>query len=826
MHYVLVKITTMSGKEAEEKANVITGEALRYINQRNLKQATILLRQASAISPRNINIGDAWKRLKDVEEKSSLVQACLTWLESASDDDGKAVLNIVLRQNFASNDAKEAFELLMSHHGPSKIADKLSGLLMETPGVKKVVVSLLGNDPVGFFQQLFERGDLSVDGLVSILLDSFTWENAEIKMASQKEILQLALTRLADIDENHLERAMKIICRLLAVNASILHDAIGASALNMIFGALDIRSESIFRSYAVLAVAKLMESAPEKTQNHLIEFITTKIVEPTMDELVTALCCAATAFPIAAEKAISLFLSPGFLPSLIPRIESKRDTFVDESMLELLSASCIDKACRKEIASHCTDWLVTKSSSKKDEKIASLASLVLIKIKDKKESNGSGIAEEDCQNDVVVSRFQSLISAPNEKERQNSAEGLAYLSLDPEVKEDLAHSPDFLKILVVSLSKFSSDSTFAFGALSIFSNLTAYPPVLSDKQKKMLELRAYANASKPTNLSSKDDDNSVSVRCKAVMAAGLVPVLTMIYTKASYALLSLIAQILLSLSKAAENRGSLAQQGIIKLLVRAYERLADESNNSDRKIAAQNAAQALARILISINPHHAFPRSAPVSSSLAVRYLISLLHDDPYLEERDLLPTFEALLALTNLASTDDETRDIIMRLSVAEVENLLLSSNVLVQRAATELICNLMASPSCVVKFAGGSKVAANRIHMLLALADMDDLATRRAAAGALAMLSEWDAAAEAIVSRDKGIAILLELCTESSEEMRYRGVACIHNIVFAAGKIGKMGKQKVQAGGGFVIFKTMLRDSRDHRVISLGAECLKEIM
>lgn len=817
----------MSGKEAEEKANVITGEALRYINQRNLKQATILLRQASAISPRNQNIGDAWKRLKNVEEKSSLVQAYLTWLESASDDDGKAVLNIVLRQNFASNNAKEAFELLMSHHGASKIADKLSGLLMETPDVRKVVVSLLGNDPAGFFQQLFERGDLSVDGLVSILLDSSAWDDAESKIASQKEILQLALAKLADIDANHLERAMKIICRLLAVNASILHEAIGASAFNMIFGALDIRSEGIFRSYAVLAVAKLMESAPEKTQNHLIEFITTKIVEPTVDELVAALCCAATAFPIAAEKAVSLFLSPGFLPSLIPRIESKWDTFVDEAMLELLSAACIDKACRKEIARHCTDWLVTKSNSKKDEKIASLASLVLIKVKDKKEINGTGIAEEDCQNDVVVSRFQSLVSSSNEKERQNAAEGLAYLSLDPEVKEDLAHSPDILKNLVESLSEFSSDSTFAFGALSIFSNLTTYPPVLSDKQKKMLELRAYANASKPADLSSKDDDNSVSARCKAVMAAGLVPVLTTIYNTASYALLSLIAQILLSLSKEAANRGPLAQQGTIKLLVRAYERLADnDSNNTDRKITARNAAQALARILISVNPHHAFPRSAPISSSLAVRYLISLLHNDPYLEERDLLPTFEALLALTNLASTDDETRDIIMRLSVAEVENLLLSSNVLVQRAATELICNLMASPLCIVKFADGYKITANRIHMLLALADLDDLATRRAAAGALAMLSEWDAAAEAIVNRENGITILLELCTESSEEMRYRGVACIHNIVFAAGDIGKMGKQKVQARGGFAIIKTMLRDSRDHKVISLGAECLKEIM
>ena len=826
MRYVVVRIKTMSGKDTEDKANAIIEEALQCINRGNQKQATILLRQASAISPKNQNLRNAWNRLKDVEDKSSLVQACLIWLESTGDDDGKAALNVVLKRNFAGNDAKEAFELLLSHHGSSKIADKLNGLLMETHDVRKVVAGLLSNEPSDFFQQMFERGDLSVDGLVSVLLDSSIWGNAESKVNSQKNILQLALAKLTIVGAENVERAMKIVCRLLAMNASILHNVIRTSALNVILDALDIRSKSNFRTYAILAIAKLMDSAPEKTQNHLMSYITTRIEEPTVDNLVYALSCAATAFPIATEKAVTFFLSPGFLPSLIPLIESKCNAFIDEATLEVLSAACVDKACRKEIVRYCTHWLMTKSSSKKDEKIASLASLVLIKVKGK-DTNASGIAVEECQTDAVILKFQGLIFSSDEKEKVTAVEGLAYLSLNPEVKENLAYGQDFLKNLVKKLSEFSCNSTFAFGALSILSNLTAYQPVLSEKQKKILELRAYANASKPTHPDSRDDDNTVSARCKAVLTADLVPVLTIIYNTASYALLSLITQILLSLSKEAAHRGILAQQGTIKLLIRVYQRLTEnDSKNPDRKIEAQNAAQALARVLISVNPHHAFPRSASVSSSLAVRYLIPLLCDDSCSEERDLLPTFEALLALTNLASTDDETRDIIMRLSWTEVENLLLSSNVLVQRASTELICNLMASPQCVAKFADGSKAASNRIHILLALADMDDLATRRAAAGALAMLSEWDSAADAIVNREKGIKILLGLCTESSEEMRYRGVACIHNIIFAPADVGKKGKQKVQTDGGIEILKTMLRDSRDHKVISLGAECLKGIL
>ena len=130
--------------------------------------------------------------------------------------------------------------------------------------------------------------------------------------------------------------------------------------------------------------------------------------------------------------------------------------------------------------------------------------------------------------------------------------------------------------------------------------------------------------------------------------------------------------------------------------------------------------------------------SPPLSST--IRPLVTLLSPPPETatnasNPRDLLPTFESLLALTNLASTSDpEIGAQIIRLAAPQIEELVLSSNLRICRAATELCCNLTLSPSGIALFASGTLEARRRIHILLALADSEDAATRRAAGGAIA--------------------------------------------------------------------------------------------
>jgi hypothetical protein len=406
--------------------------------------------------------------------------------------------------------------------------------------------------------------------------------------------------------------------------------------------------------------------------------------------------------------------------------------------------------------------------------------------------------------------------------QQSSIEGLAYASLRPPVKEKLAADSTFLKNLITALSNAPAKSPTTYGALSILVNLTTYLPALSEEQKRLTQLKAYANASKPaSNLDPLNDDEHVSKRCQAIFKAGVVPVLVTHSQHGSPASLAQVVAIIFSLSKTAQIRGQIAQQGGVKLLLHAYSTFPSESSPAQRI-----AAHALARILISTNPSHVFGGSTPLPLTSAIRPLLLLLADDPTVEQRDLLPVFESLLALTNLASTDDSARNPIIRLAFPQIEELLLSNNKMVTRATVELVCNLMLSPECVAKFADGSKQASHRMHILLALADSEDLATRRAAGGALASLTEWDTAVNAILERDRGVTILLALCQEDSEELRHRGVVCVLNVLTAPGKVGEWGITKVKAENGVEALKGCLKRSRGQEVLEITVEALKKLL
>jgi hypothetical protein len=418
--------------------------------------------------------------------------------------------------------------------------------------------------------------------------------------------------------------------------------------------------------------------------------------------------------------------------------------------------------------------------------------------------------------------FIQTLTTSDETLHQSSIEGLAYASIRPQVKESLAFNSKFLKTLLDVLRNSPPKSPATYGGLTILVNLTSYLPTLTEEQKRISQLKAYAGASKPSlDADPLNEDVHVAERCKAVFKAEALPVLVSHSAQGSPASLKLISAILLSLSKISELRGRIAQQGGIKLLLHAYIKLPQTDY-----AARRTAAHALARILISTNPIHVFGGSNPHPLHSAIRPLVSLLSDDPTSETRDLLPTFEALLALTNLASIDDDARDPIIRDAWANIDDLLLSNNKMVTRATVELICNLMQSPNGVAKFADGSRQASNRLHILLALADAEDFATRRAAGGALASLTEWDAAVTAVLERERGVKILLKLCTEDEEELRHRGVVCILNLLSIPGEVGKKAREKVNGDDGVEALKECLKKSRNQEVLEITVEALKKLM
>lgn len=415
--------------------------------------------------------------------------------------------------------------------------------------------------------------------------------------------------------------------------------------------------------------------------------------------------------------------------------------------------------------------------------------------------------------------FKNMLS--NDASQQSSIEGLAYASLQAQVREELSGDKAFLKNLVKALGEAPAKSPETYGALTILVNLTSYLPALTEEQKRMTQLKAYANASKSSKPDPLNDDEHVSKRCQAVFDAGAIPVLVTHSQHGSSASLMLVVSIISSLSRNTKIRGQMAQQGAIKLLLHAYSVFP-----SDNVAGRRTTAHALARILISTNPQHVFGGSNPLSMTQAVRPLLVLLSDDPAVEHRDLLPVFESLLALTNLASTDDTARNPIIRIAFPQIEELLLSNNKMITRATVELICNLMQAPEGVAKFADGGKQASQRMHILLALTDSEDFATRRAAGGAIASLTEWDTAVNAILERDRGVNLLLNLCKEDEEELRHRGAVCVLNILTAPAKVGEWGMKKVKEAGGVDALKECLKKSRSQEVLTITVDALKKLL
>ena len=709
----------------------------------------------------------------------------------------------------------------------------VSGLFRESRAAKAWLGKRLKQAATENFEEVYEIGDGSANAITAVVLEPSIWVTEPGREACERDVFQLFLAKLMEVGHDHDGRALKGIARLLVADASKLHVLIDESTFDAILVSLDDRLPIDVRSQATLATAKYLEASHDQGQNVLTKFISSRVARHSNEDLVLAFSAAAAVFPIVPSIASNLFLIEGFVPSLIPLLEKKaKSERVEQAALDMLSAACLDSACREAIGKHCSAWLSRVMDHGKDPR-SGLAAVILAKVRGQAskepDEKGPKTQEDGKSIDELVSRFKLMMGNNEKFTRQSSIEGLAYASVDPKVKEALARDKDFLEKFLHALRTSPVEPTNAFGALTLIDNLTRYMPTLSEEQKRMTQLKAYANASRTSMQPDPlNEDSAVTVRCKIMVDAGTVSVLVAISKHLSPASLTILFNILLSLSRTASHRGLIAQQGGAKLLLQTYTSMTGSSGTDVQ--SRHTAAHALARLLVSVDPNLVFSSSGTPPLTSAIRPLLSLLSEDPSQISdgpRNLLPTFEALLALTNLASTPaPQAAEAIIRLAFQKIEELLLSNNTLIQRASTELVCNLMSCPSGIAIFADESKVAARRLHILLALADVDDEATRKAAGGALATITEFEGVVKAILERDRGVEILIALCEDENEDVVHRGVVSIRNIVCLNGEVSIKAKSKVEELKGLEVLRAVLQGSKKRAVVETGTEALKALM
>lgn len=724
-----------------------------------------------------------------------------------------------------------------AHALSSRQDEIIAGLVRQSADVRQHFSDQLQVSVTTFFDEIYDRGDNAAVCLDTVVLDHGVWPTEETRLHCERELFQLFIAKLMESGHDLDGRSLKGIARLLAVDAEVLQDLVDDEGLEVILSSLDNRLPLELRSQATLATVKYLEASGETGEKSFSQLIAAKVSKARNDDLVVAFSATAAVFPVVPEVAASLFLSEGFMPALMPMaVRDAKRRRLEVSLLELLNAACINKPCREAIAKHLSNWL-SHTLTNGDDETSELAAVVLAKIrtseKNGSEANGKAQGDESKVSELV-DRFKGLMSRHKGENIQNVVEGLAYSSVKPAVKEQLAKDPAFLQDLISTLQKNLSDSSVLYGGLMIVVNLTQILPNLSEEQKKMTQLKSYAEASPDARSGPDplDSEEHVVARCNAVVTAGIMPLLVDCGKTALPSIQGLVSKILLSLSRDRKSRGALAQMGAVKLLLQLGVPRQGSTGSISHE-ALQNGSHALARILISVNPSHVFPSSGFPQVTSAIRPLASLLASPETTsltaeQPRDLLPVFESLLALTNLASYPDEAvPDAIVRQAWPVVEDLLLSNSPAIQRAACELVCNLMTCEAGIVKFADGSKRAAQRLHILLALTDADDAATRRAAGGGLAMLTEFDAAIAGVLDRPRGVQLLLGLCQEDDESLVHRGVACLRNMTcIASGDIGQRARDAVKSAGGVDTLTNVLKKTSNPTILQTGVEALKPLV
>lgn len=345
-----------------------------------------------------------------------------------------------------------------------------------------------------------------------------------------------------------------------------------------------------------------------------------------------------------------------------------------------------------------------------------------------------------------------------------ATEGLAFLSLDADVKEALVGDEDALKSLF-QIPK-TQDQSLLYGIATIFVNMTnSYDK--PEKNKDLEELGKFAGENMPKEHEF-DSEEHVKKRVASLLELGIVPALVSLSVVDSKPLHEQVSRVLLALTKSPAHRGVVIQQGGAKCLVP----LANNSTDKGKFIASQ----ALAKIGITNDPRLAFPGQRSLE---VVRPLVGLLKSDQGLQQ------FEALMALTNLAGLgDDIRRRIYKEGGFQHIESLMFEEHEMLRRAATEAMCNLVSLQEAHERFLNDD---VERVKLLTLFSGEDDPELVKAASGALAQLSHDPKICTKIMAVKSAKDILKELIVNENEEVQHRGLYVLSNLINASKEIAQ---------------------------------------
>lgn len=423
----------------------------------------------------------------------------------------------------------------------------------------------------------------------------------------------------------------------------------------------------------------------------------------------------------------------------------------------IAAASKADKA--KAIIGEGVNILKKLYKESKDDGIRVRALVGLCKLGSSSGSDASMRPFAEGSNLKLAEACRKFLLSPKSSQdtKKWAAEGLSYLTLDAEVKEKVIEDKAAIQALI-ELAKTGNQSVL-YGVITTLVNLcNAY-----EKQEvipEMVELAKFAKQHIPEE-HELDDPDFVAKRILALGQAGVTSALVALSKTESPNSRELISRVFNALCSEPELRGAVVQQGGVRVLLK----LSMDGTDKGKK----QAAQALARIAISINPEVAFPGQRAME---VIRPLLNLLHPDC-----SGLENYESLLGLCNIAQMNETARQrIIKEGGLQKIENYMYEDHQHLCRAAVQCVCNMTMSEDVVKIYEGEN----DRVKYLVALCLDEDFETSLAASGALAILtSSSEKCCKKIFDSKSWLESLQFLLSSAKIELQYRGITILQNIM-----------------------------------------------
>lgn len=603
-------------------------------------------------------------------------------------------------------------------------------------------------------QKLCDQYKSEIDTLLTCLTVSIT--NRTITGLARDAVMELVMKNCHYTALSWAERFVEIkgVLRLLEV-CSELEEYKYESAMFI--------SKSS-RTIAAVCLSKIYENmyydqAKERFTNQVDEYVKEKLLTPDIESKVR-ITVAITSLLLGPLDVGNMIISKEGIMEMILVMANTEEVLQQKVACECLIAAASKKDKAKAIINQGVHILKRLYKSKDDSiRVRALVGLCKLGSSGGSDASIQPFAEGSTVKLAEACRRFLINPSKDHDMRRWAVEGLSYLTLDADVKEKLVEDRPAIQAMI-ELAK-TGDQSCLYGVVTTLVNLcNAY-----EKQEilpEMVELAKFAKHHIPEE-HELDDPDFVDKRISILGKEGVTSALVALSKTESDNSKELIARVFNALCSLQDLRGIVVQQGGTKVLL--------SMSQSGTTKGKNQAAQALARIGITIKPDVAFPGERCLE---VIKPLSALLHQDC-----SALENFESLMCLCNIAyESEKNRRKIFADCGLPKIEAFFSEDHVMLKRAAAQLLTNMTMSED-VVKVHEGEN---DRVKLLCLISQDEDEDTAIAAAGGLAVLTSTSKiCCSKVLEINNWHEMFHFLLANPNVKIQYPGIYTLYNIMNA---------------------------------------------